>query len=103
MLGHGLRVALADCDGPPTLWRLARGRFTPISVSQRRWQRRRERGVGVGGDGDHYGGDGGDGEGGGGEVGWLKGSMPNARHEGGIISQRLLAAVAVRSHLLGAS
>jgi hypothetical protein len=47
-----------------------------------RWRRRRERGVGVGGDGDHYGGDGG-GEGGGGEVGWLKGSKLNTRHERG--------------------
>ncbi len=49
----------------------------------RRWRRRREQGDGVGGNGDHYGGDGGDGEGGGGEVGWLKGSKLNTRHEGG--------------------
>ena len=46
----------------------------------RRWRRWRERGVGVGDDD----GDGGGGEGGGGEVGWLKSSMPNARHKGGV-------------------
>jgi hypothetical protein len=49
----------------------------------RRWRRLRERGVGVGGDGDHYGGDGGGGEGGGGEdrLAEKQHAEQNARHE----------------------